>query len=290
MKLNNPLERVRDVIHAGMGQPPAEGRIFAFINLDQLDPNPFQPRHSFEGEAMDELCRSIALHGVIEPIIVRRKEDRYEIISGERRWRACQKLGIQEIPCVLKNVSDAEAFKLALTENIQRNNLMPLEEAEAFQRLLDMKIARTQAEIGEILGIRQQRVSDKLRLLELPEEVRALFGDSRYQNHFTRKHGEIIGRLPDAAQIREAANKVVEEELSCHETWKLVKRMQKQQTLGAGKVGRPVKPVHVARNRHGFTLKLSFDRRRDSLEQALSDLLQMVERLRKEFAPGEPAK
>jgi len=290
MKLNNPLERVREAIHSGMGQPQAEGRIFAFINLDQLDPNPFQPRHSFDGETMDDLCRSIEQHGVIEPIIVRRKEDRYEIISGERRWRACQKLGLEEIPCVLKNVSDAEAFKLALTENIQRNNLTPLEEAEAFRRLLDMKIARNQTEIGEILGIRQQRVSDKLRLLELPEEVRALFGDSRYQDRFTQKHGEIVGRLSEAGQIREAAGKVVEEELSTRETLKLVQRMLKAKTLSGIKPGRQLKPLHVSRNRHGFTLKLSFDRRRDSLEQALSELLQMVERLRKEFGPGEPAK
>jgi ParB family chromosome partitioning protein len=290
MKLNNPLERVRDVIHSGMGQPPAEGRIFAFINLDQLDPNPFQPRHSFDGEAMEDLCRSIEQHGVIEPIIVRRKEDRYEIISGERRWRACQKLGLEEIPCVLKNVSDAEAFKLALTENIQRNNLTPLEEAEAFRRLLDMKIARTQTEIGEILGIRQQRVSDKLRLLELPKDVQALFGDSRYHVRFTQKHGELVGRLPDAAMIQEAANKIVEEELSCRETRKLVLRMMKQKTLTGATPGRPPKLLHVSRNRHGFTLKLSYDRRRDSLEQALAELLHMAERLRKEFTPGEPAK
>jgi ParB family chromosome partitioning protein len=290
MKLNNPLERVREVIHSGMGQPTAEGRIFAFINLDQLDPNPFQPRHNFDGETMEDLCRSIEQHGVIEPIIVRRKEDRYEIISGERRWRACQKLGLEEIPCVLKTVSDAEAFKLALTENIQRNNLTPLEEAEAFRRLLDMKIARNQSEIGEILGIRQQRVSDKLRLLELPAEVRALFGDSRYQDRFTQKHGEIVGRLPDASQISEAASKIVEEALSTRETLKLVQHMLKQKVGSVPRPGRQPKPLHVSRSRHGFTLKLSFDRRRDSLEQALGELLQVVERLRKEFTPGETMK
>jgi len=286
MKLNNPLERVREVIHSGMGQTPVEGRMFAFINLDQLDPNPFQPRRRFNGEAMENLCRSIEQHGVIEPIIARRKEDRYEIISGERRWRACQELGLEEIPCVLKSVSDSEAFKIALTENIQRNDLTPIEEAEAFRRMLDLEIARNQAEVGEILGIRQQRVSDKLRLLELPKEVQDLLADEQYQDRFTQKHGEIVGRLKDSSKIREAAQRVIEGELSTRETLGLIERMLKKKSTSGQKTHRP---LHVSRGRHGFTLKFSFDRRRDTLQETIAELLRTVERLRKEFAPEDGA-
>jgi len=289
MKLNNPLERVREVIHSGMGQTPGEGRMFAFINLDQLDPNPFQPRHRFDGQAMEELCQSIEQHGVIEPIIARRKEDRYEIISGERRWRACQELGLEEIPCVLKAVSDSEAFQLALTENVQRNDLTPIEEAEAFRRMLDMEIAKNQAEVGEILGIRQQRVSDKLRLLELPKEVQDLLGDEQYQDRFTQKHGEIVGRLGDSTKIRAAAQKVVEGELSTRETLELVERMQERKSARKQRKVKAPRPLHVSRSRHGFTLKFSFDRRRDSLQETVEELLRTVERLRKEFAPEDGA-
>lgn len=295
MKLNNPLERVRNVIQSGMGQPPATaaepGRTFVFINVDQLDPNPFQPRQNINGPALEELRQSIAEHGVIEPIIVRRKEDRYEIISGERRWRASRELGIEEIPCILKDVSDEESFKLALSENIQRNDLTPLEEALAFKRLMEMKIARTQSDIGKMLGIQQQRVSDKLRLLELPKEVQALFGDPRYQEHFSQKHGEIIGRLKDGKKIREIAARIVEEELSTRETRELVEHVERRLRSRPEKPGKEAQArrhLHVSRSRHGFTLKLSFDKRQDQLEEILQDLERMVAKLRKEFEPQQP--
>ena len=284
MKLNNPLERVRDVIHSGMGEA-GEGRTFAFINLDQLDPSPMQPRQDINGEAMEDLRQSIAAHGVLEPIIVRRKEDRYEIISGERRWRACRDIGVEEIPCVFKNVSDIEAFNISLTENVQRNNLTPLEEARAFRHMLDTKIARNQSEIGKILGIRQQRVSDKLKLLELPEEVQAFFGNGKYQDRFTQKHGEILGRLNDRVGIQEAAQKVIEKRLSTRETEKLVEQLLSKKPKEEHKKARLPRRLHVSRSRHGFCLKLTFDDRRDSIEDAIGELLKTIEKLRKDFAP-----
>ena len=289
MKLNNPLERVRDVIQSGMGEPVVseEGRTFLFLNVDQLDPNPFQPRQNIEGAALNELQNSIAEVGIIEPILVRQKEDRYQIISGERRWRACQALEMEELPCILKNVSDEESFKLALTENVQRNDLTPLEEAVAYKKLLDMDIAKNQAEIGKMIGIRQQRVSDKLRLLELPEEVQSFFGDN--QNRFTQKHGEILARLKDGKKIQEAAQKVIEEHLSTRETLKLVEQRLAIRRAKTTRDMQPRRRLHLAKSRHGFTLKLTFDSRKDAIEDSLQELERMVEKLRIEFGK-EPAR
>lgn len=283
MKLNNPLERVREAIQSGMGQAITEGRVFAFIQVDQIDPNPYQPRQKINGQALEELRQSIEQAGVIEPIVVRRKEDRYEIISGERRWRACCDLELKEIPCVLRNVSDEEAFRLALVENLQRNALTPLEEALAFQRLLDLKIARNQADVGKILGIRQQRVSDKLRLLELPTEVRELFEDP-YHEHITQKHGEFLLKLKDSAMIRMVAQKITQESLSTRETLHLVQKLLSQKPADSFKKTRYQQKVLVIRTRHGFSLKVNFDKRHDSLEDILGDLVPTLDKLRKDFS------
>lgn len=289
MKLNNPLERVRDVIHSGMGKTSWEGRSLVYLNLDQLDPNPFQPRENLNGPAMEELCESIRQSGVLEPILIRRKEDRYEIISGERRWRACQRLELQEIPCILKEASDAESFQLALTENLQRNNLTPMEEARAFRRMLELKIARNQTEIGRLLGIRQQRVSDKLRLMQLPLEVQAYFHQTEHQDRLSQKHGEILAKLGDPDQIREVAQRILQDQLSTRETLRLIEKLKKRSSEATRKV-RPARRIHVLRKRHGFTLKFSFDTRRDTLEEALLELAETAEKLRKEFAAREAQK
>lgn len=285
MKLPNPLDRVRTAIHSGMGQATSSGRTFLHIRVDQIDPSKFQPRRSIDGQALKELRESIEQWGVLEPILIRRKEDRFEIISGERRWRACQDLGLEEIPCIIKDVSDEESFKLSLTENLQRNNLTPLEEALAFQAMLERGIARNQAEIGRMLGIRQQRVSDKLRLLSLPPEVQAYFDDFRYQDSFTQKHGEILAKLTDGAQIKELAKRVVDERLSTRETLRLVEKLLKKPKAARARSRQP-RRLHISRHRHGFTLKLSFDSRRDSLEDLMRELMDAVDKLQKEFGPA----
>lgn len=288
MKLTNPLERVREVIQSGMGPAAGEGRAFAFIQVDQLDPNPYQPRRRINEESLDDLRRSIQESGVIEPIVVRRKEDRYEIISGERRWRACRELGMEEIPCVLKNVPDEEAFRLALVENLQRNALTPLEEALAFRRLLDLKVARTQADIGKLLGIRQQRVSDKLKLLDLPEEVQSFFGTDSTAERFSQKHGELLLRLRDPVKIQSAAKRVISEALSTRETSKLVEKLLNAKLARSIRGSPSSLKIQVHRHRHGFTLKVRFDDRRDVLEDTFEDLDKMTDTLRKEFGGRKP--
>ncbi|MDP7128931.1 MAG: ParB/RepB/Spo0J family partition protein [Planctomycetota bacterium] len=281
MKLNNPLERVRNVIHSGMGAQ-GEGRTFLYIQTSELDPNPFQPRLHIDEGAIEDLRRSIAEHGILEPIVVRRKEDRYEIISGERRWRASQAIEMEEVPCVMREASDEESFQLALTENIQRDDLTPLEEAQAFQKMMEMKIASNQTEVGNMLGIRQQRVSDKLKLLELPESVQQYFGE-RYQDRFTQKHGEYLSRLKDQKKIEQIACRIIEERLSTRETQQLIDKLLQRRPATKKKIRRP-KRLNITKSRNGFNLKVSFDRRRDSIEDIVEELMKMVERLRKEFS------
>jgi ParB family chromosome partitioning protein len=182
----------------------------------------------------------------------------------------------------MREATDEESFQLALTENIQRDDLTPLEEAQAFKRMMEMKIASNQTEIGNMLGIRQQRVSDKLKLLDLPGSVQKYFGE-RYQDRFTQKHGEYLSRLTDQKKIEQIALQIIEERLSTRETQQLVdKLLQRKPT--AKKTIRLPKRINITKSRNGFNLKVSFDRRRDSIEDIVGELMKMVEKLRKEFS------
>src|SRR5690606_3775214 len=140
------------------------------IPLDQVDRNPDQPRRYFDEEQLNELTESIRIHGVLEPIIVRPVEGRYEVVVGERRWRAAQLAGLTTIPAVVRPLSDREAMEIALVENLQREDLNPIEEAEAYKRLMS-EFGMTQEEVAERVGKKRSTIANRLRLLELDEEL-----------------------------------------------------------------------------------------------------------------------
>jgi ParB family chromosome partitioning protein len=152
--------------------------------------------------------------------------------------------------------------------------------------MLDMNMASNQAEVGQILGIRQQRVSDKLRLLQLPPQVQSYFDDFESRDRFTQKHGEILARLEDAEKIQAVAQRVVDESLSTRETRQIVDRF-----LSRGSIQRSarqqIRRLQVSRKRHGFTLKVSFDKRKDSIEETIQELMQLINQLQKEFESQE---
>jgi ParB family chromosome partitioning protein len=191
------------------------------LPLDRIHPGPFQPRSIFEPESLKELADSIRVQGVIQPIVVRPVGNEFEIIAGERRWRAAQQAGLDEIPVIVREVSDQVAIALALIENIQRENLNPLEEAAALKQLVD-DFQMTHGEAAEAVGRSRSTVSNLLRLLELSQEVRDMV-DAR---HLEMGHARALLSLDPALQVQ-AAREVVRKKLSVRETEALVRRLQK---------------------------------------------------------------
>jgi ParB family chromosome partitioning protein len=191
------------------------------LPLDLISPGPYQPRSIFDADRLEELAESIRQQGVIQPIVVRTKGDNdYELIAGERRWRAAQIAGIEDIPAIIREVPDEIAIAMALVENIQREDLNPIEEARALRRLVD-EFQMTHQEAGDAVGRSRSAVSNLLRLLELSEEVRELV-DAR---HLEMGHARALLTLEDSLQAK-AAREVVQKGLSVRETEQLVRRMK----------------------------------------------------------------
>jgi ParB family chromosome partitioning protein len=178
------------------------------LPIDLISPNPRNPRRRFADEELADLCQSIREHGVVQPVVVRPSQTsgRYEIIAGERRWRAAQLAGMKEIPAIIRDVGDREALELAIVENIQRTDLNPVEEALGFQQLIDDH-GYTQADLGQVIGKSRSHVANTLRLLKLPEDVRAMLVDGA----LSAGHARTLITADDPASL---ARKIVEGGLS----------------------------------------------------------------------------
>jgi ParB family transcriptional regulator, chromosome partitioning protein len=193
------------------------------IDIDRLVPNEFQPRVSPDEEKLGELARSIAAHGVIQPIVVRRNGDRFQIIAGERRWRAAQRAGLLRVPVVVKDVApgrERSVLEMALVENIQRENLNPIDEALAYRRLAD-QFQLTQEDIASAVGKDRASVANYLRLLRLPPEVRNEVASGR----LSMGHARALVALSDEADIVRVARDVIARNLSVRETESIVKKL-----------------------------------------------------------------
>lgn len=191
------------------------------LPLDVISPGRYQPRSIFDADRLEELAISIRQQGVIQPVIVRSSGDQqYELIAGERRWRAAQMAGIDKIPAIVRDVPDEIVIAIALVENIQREDLNPIEEATALRRLVD-EFQMTHQQAGDSVGRSRSAVSNLLRLLELSSEVRELV-DAR---HLEMGHARALLTLEPALQAK-AAREVVAKELSVRETEKLVRRLK----------------------------------------------------------------
>ena len=195
------------------------------LPIEEVGPGPFQPRKKINEQQLSELSASIEAQGVLQPIVVRERavQDsqtgiKYEIIAGERRWRAAQLTNLETIPAVVKTVSDIDAVAIALIENIQRENLNPLEEANAFQRLI-IEYEMTHQEVANSVGRARASISNMLRLLELPNSVQELLNNSS----INMGHARALLSIQDPAMQLEVANLVAEKKLSVRETEKLVK-------------------------------------------------------------------
>ncbi len=189
------------------------------IRLDQLQPGRFQPRAKFDGSKLDELTHSIASQGVIQPLVVREvATNQFEIIAGERRWRAAKQAGLEEVPVVVRNIDDQMALAIALIENIQRESLTPIEEAQALSRLIqDFKM--THEEVSKVVGRSRSAVSNLLRLLKLSDAIKALLESGEID----MGHARTLLPLPDNLQIQ-MAYEIVARELSVRQTEVLVRQ------------------------------------------------------------------
>lgn len=201
------------------GEPDAVG--VQEVPLASIRPNPDQPRRRFEEEPLNELADSIKSHGVLEPLIVRPIGSGYEIVVGERRWRASQIAGLTTVPAMVRDLSEREAMELALVENLQREDLNPIEEAEAYQRLLD-EFGLTQEDVAQRVGKERSTVANRLRLLGLRGKSRTWLEEGR----LSAGHAKVLLSLTNESQRTAVATKIVEEALSVRQTEELVKRAQ----------------------------------------------------------------
>ncbi len=192
------------------------------IDVDLIVPNPDQPRTRFPDGNLEELAQSIKNNGIIQPIIVREKNGNYEIVAGERRWRAAQRIGLQKVPVVVKEVSDEKLLELALIENIQRQELNAIEEARAYRKLID-SIGLTQELVAERVGKNRTVVTTFLRLLKLPDEVLKLIEEEK----ISAGHGRALLMADDTEAQKRVANMIVEMSLSVREAEKAVKRIKR---------------------------------------------------------------
>lgn len=194
------------------------------LKLSQIEPNRDQPRKNFDLDALEELAESIRRHGVLQPLLVQEKGNHYEIIAGERRWRAAKLAGLKEVPVIIKEFSSEEAMEIALIENIQREDLNAVEEAQAYFTLIQ-EFHLKQEEVAEKVGKSRAAIANRLRLLKLPKEVLDLLEEGK----LSEGHARALLSLDQPDRQIEAAKRVVELQLTVRETEKLVKDLMKPQ-------------------------------------------------------------
>ena len=197
------------------------------IPIDEIRANPMQPRRHFEEGPLAELCASIREQGIIQPILLRPVDDGYQIVAGERRFRAACQAGLRSVPSIIRRMDQAEALEIALIENLQREDLNPVEEAEAYRALME-QFDYTQEELSRRVGKDRSTISNTIRLLKLPDEIL----DALARGAITMGHGRALLGLPDADTIREVFTKVVSDGLSVRATEDEVRKVL------AGKKGR----------------------------------------------------
>ena len=194
------------------------------IEIDLIEPNAEQPRTRFQDSGLDELAQSIKANGIVQPIVVRKNGNLYQIVAGERRWRASQRAGLKTIPAIVKNVADEKILELALIENIQRQDLNAVEEARAYKNLIET-VGLTQEMVAERVGKNRTVITTALRLLKLPDDIQRLIEEEK----ISAGHGRALLMSNDEEAQRRIAKTAIEMSLSVRDTEKAVKRIGKNE-------------------------------------------------------------
>jgi ParB family chromosome partitioning protein len=195
------------------------------VDLDLIDASPLQPRTYFDQASLDQLAQSIKAHGVVQPVVLRRKGDRYELVAGERRWRAARIAGLTRIPAVVREIDDKDLLELALIENIQREDLNPIEEAQAYRKLIET-VGLTQESLATRVGRDRSYITNYLRLLRLPDDIQKLVAEGK----LSTGHARTLLGLVGVDEQRRIARRVLDRGLSVRDTEAIVRKL----TEGSG--------------------------------------------------------
>ena len=207
----------KDTAQAAVVEEPKKSEML--VKISKVEPNRTQPRKQFDEDALLELSESIKQFGILQPLLVSDKGDYYEIIAGERRWRAAKLAGLKEVPVIIKELSDTEAMEIAIIENLQREDLNPIEEAEGLQALID-KCGYTQEQVATSVGKSRPAITNALRLLKLPEEVREMAKDGT----ISAGHARALLAFDNQPMMIECANQIVSKKLTVRDVEKMAKR------------------------------------------------------------------
>lgn len=234
-------------------KPKDEKGMTGVVPLEKVQPNPDQPRTNFKPEEIEELANSIKKEGLLQPILVRKVGDHYQIIAGERRWQACKSLSMKEIPVRFWAADNDKALELALIENIQRSDLNPIEEAYGYKRLMERK-GMTQSEVAQTVSKGRSTIANALRLLDLPEEAQQLL----FEEKITAGHARAILSIPDAEGRKNLTNKLMNEKLSVRETEQIARLLSgRAQAKDKGSSKRVPAPASFKKAARGLTRFLS---------------------------------
>lgn len=228
---------IEEVVEVQESVEPDDTTLVYKVDIEKVEPNPDQPRTNFKDDELKELANSIKKEGLIQPILVRRLNDGYQIIAGERRWQASKLAGLEKIPVQIKDVNDEKALELALIENIQRSDLNPIEEAYAYKRLMD-KNQMTQADIAQAVSKGRSTIANALRLLELPEEAQKLLFDEE----ISAGHARAILSVPTKEGRLKLTEKLIDNKMSVREVENLARLMSNKPTQAPKK--EPTPPVY----------------------------------------------
>ena len=207
------LGRGLDALIPGRAEVQETGPRLAEVAIEKIRPNPRQPRDHFDDAAIDAIASSLAEHGVLQPVVLRQMNDGYELIAGERRWRAAQRAGLEKLPAVIRDATPRESLELAIIENVQREDLNAIEEASAYQLLID-EMQLTQEQVAERMGRDRSTVANYLRLLKLPSAVQELV----VSGALSMGHARALLAVDDHAALRRLAEEVVSKGLSVRQT------------------------------------------------------------------------
>ncbi|MBM7634516.1 ParB/RepB/Spo0J family partition protein [Geomicrobium sediminis] len=210
------------------------------VPIKELRANPYQPRSSFHDETIEELSQSIREHGIVQPLIVRQGIKGYDIVAGERRFRAAKRLDMKQVPVIVKELSDEDMMEIALIENLQREDLNPLEEAIAYKKLIE-QLGMTQEKLGQRVGKSRPYIANHMRLLQLPSGVQELIRERK----LSMGHGRALLGMHLKEHIQEAAAIVIRDELNVRNTEKLVQEFNERGTMNNPPEKEQKKPFHI---------------------------------------------
>lgn len=253
------------------------------LRLDDIRPNPYQPRHDFDDMALAELAESIKLHGILQPIIVKKSVKGYDIVAGERRYRASKLAGKTDIPAIVKSMTDKQMMEFAIIENLQREDLNALEEARSYQLLMD-HLSLTQAEAADRLGKSRPYIANMLRLLNLPEEIKQLINDKQLSG----AHGRTLLGLKNEADMLSVAKRVIREAWSVRQLEQYVKSLTATHEQPKKTPAKPkflVKHEQSLKQHLGTNVEISKSRKKGRIaieftsEEEFNRLISLLERL-----------